>query len=231
MDAVGQERWSQAFPWLTETRMSSRLQGLLQAAELAQRSSAVQFRAMGMADLAAKADGYAARVRRDLDNPLAGRWLRHMEGELRTASTVEALLDSALSGALRMMHASYGNIQLVDPATGALRIVVQQGFTQEFLDYFSAVTDTASACGRAASDRRQVVITDVRIDPGFAPHRGMAAASGFRAVQSTPLTDMSGQLRGMLSTHQCDPGRPSEESLQLMSSYGVLIADMLSQMA
>jgi hypothetical protein len=231
MDAVGQERWSQAFPWLTRTRLSSRLQGLLTAAEQAQRSSAVQLRAMGLGDLAAKADGYAARVRRDLDNPKAARWLHEMEGELRAASTVEALLDSALTGALRVMHAPYGNIQLVDPVTGALRIVVQQGFKQEFLDYFGAVSDTASACGRAASDRCQVVITDVRNDPEFAPHRGIATASGFRAVQSTPLTDMSGQLRGVLSTHQSDPGRPPEESLQLMNSYGLLIADTLPQVA
>jgi hypothetical protein len=42
---------------------------------------------------------------------------------------------------------------------------------------------------------------------------------------------MSGQLRGVLSTHQCEPGRPPEESLQLMTSYGVLIADTLAQVA
>jgi GAF domain-containing protein len=228
MDAIGRERWSQAFPWLTGTRLGLRLQEVLRAAELAQRSSAMQLRAMGKADLAARADGYAARVRLDLDNPLGARWLHGMECELRAASTVEVLLDRALTGALRAMHATHGNIQLADPVTGALRIVVQQGFNQEFLDYFGAVSDTASACGRAAIEGSQVVIPDVRCDPGFEPHRGIAAAAGFRAVQSTPLTDRSGQLRGVLSTHYCDPGRPPEEGLELMKTYGLLIADALA---
>jgi len=231
MDAVGQERWSQAFPWLTRNSLVPRLQALLQASELAQRSSASTFRAMGRVDMAAQADGYAARVREDLDDPLAALWLHAMERDLRAAPTLDALLDSALTGALRLMGANLGNVQIVVPETGALRIATHCGFSQDFLDYFGTVSDTASACGRAAGDHSQVVIPDVAADPDFAPHRGIAAAAGFRAVQSTPLTDSSGQLRGVLSTHYPDAYRPPDESLQLMTRYGMLIANTLTPAA
>ena len=66
---------------------------------------------------------------------------------------------------------------------------------------FDVVSDDSSACGRAARDLAQVVIADVREDPGFAAHREIAGNSGFQAVQSTPLVDQDSRLLGMLSTH------------------------------
>ena len=104
------------------------------------------------------------------------------------------LLDEVLEFALTLLHAERGNIQLADPATGVLRIAAQRGFGPEFMEYFAAVTDDGSACGRAAQRHAQVVITDVTTDPGFAPHRDIARASGFRAVQSTPLVNRAGHL-------------------------------------
>ena len=231
MDTVGPERWSEAFPWLTRNRLVPRLRDLLQASELAQRSSAAALRAMGRLEMAEQADGYAARVREDLDNPLAPLWLHAMERELMAAPTLDAVLDRALTGALWLMGATRGNVQLVVPRTGVLRIAAHRGFSQDFLDYFGTVSDTASACGRAAGEQVQVVIADVGSDPGFAPHRGVAAAAGFRAVQSTPLIDASGQLRGVLSTHYPDAYRPPDESLALMRRYGALIGNTLTSAA
>jgi hypothetical protein len=127
------------------------------------------------------------------------------------ALALGALLDEVLEFALTSLHAERGNVQLADPATGALTIAAQRGFGPEFAEYFAAVTDDGSACGRAARHHAQVVITDVTTDPGFAPHREIALASGFRAVQSTPLVNRAGYLVGMLSTHY--PGRPLRRSV------------------
>jgi GAF domain-containing protein len=85
--------------------------------------------------------------------------------------------------------------------TGSLRIAVQHGFGAEFLDHFAVVGDDRSACGRAARQRAQTVIVDVNVDASFAPHRDIAASSAFRAVQSTPLTERTGRLLGVVSTH------------------------------
>jgi hypothetical protein len=74
-----------------------------------------------------------------------------------------------------------GNLQLVNRAAGGLRIVAEHGFGSEFLEYFAVVDDDRSACGRAAEFGAQTVIADVMTDPGFAPHRAIAAASGFRS--------------------------------------------------
>jgi GAF domain-containing protein len=154
-----------------------------------------------------------------------------LPGKLRVwhaAPALGALLDEVLEFALTLLHAERGNVQLVDPATGALRIAAQRGFGPEFMEYFAAVTDDRSACGRAAQHHTQVVITDVTTDPGFAPHREIALASGFRAVQSTPLMNRAGHLVGILSTHYPRPTTPPRQDLQTVKRFGALAGESLS---
>src|SRR5215467_2948312 len=172
----------------------------------------------------------AARLVRGVQPPgrQAAQVLHAALPDSRAAPTLEALLDEVLEFALTMLHAERGNVQLADPATGALRIAAQRGFSAEFVEYFAAVTDDRSACGRAAQQHAQVVITDVTTDPGFAPHREIALASGFRAVQSTPLLNREGQLVGMLSTHYPRPTTPPRRDLQIVSRFGALVGDSLS---
>jgi GAF domain-containing protein len=146
------------------------------------------------------------------------------------APALGAALDQVLEFALTLLHAERGNIQLADPATGVLRIAAQRGFGTEFMEYFAAVTDDGSACGRAAKQHAQVVITDVTTDPGFAPHRDIALASGFRAVQSTPLVNRAGHLVGMLSTHYPRPTTPPRRDLQIVSRFGALAGESLSML-
>lgn len=140
----------------------------------------------------------------------------------------EALVEGALETAVSFMRADLGNIQLFDPMTGSLTIVAHDGFSPEFLEYFAVVDDDSAACGRAAETCTQIVIDNVYTDPRFAPHREIAAASGFGAVQSTPLIDYSGKLIGMLSTHFSRPHRPSDRDLGIMARYGDYLGEVLS---
>jgi GAF domain-containing protein len=142
--------------------------------------------------------------------------------------SLSRVLDTALETALSLLRADLGNIQITDPAAGALRIAVQAGLSAEFLQYFAVVSDDSSACGRAACDLAQVVIADVRDDPRFAAHREIAASSGFQAVQSTPLVDQGSRLLGMLSTHYPRPYRPPATELAVMRQLGVLIGQVMS---
>ena len=137
------------------------------------------------------------------------------------------LLDEVLDFGLELLHADRGNVQLADPVTRELRIAAQRGFGADFLDYFAVVADDGSACGRAARRSAQVVIADVVTDPGFAPHRDIASAFGFRAVQSTPLIDGSGRLVGMVSTHYPRPISLPGPELQIMARAGTLIGTWL----
>jgi hypothetical protein len=138
------------------------------------------------------------------------------------------LFGKVLEGALSLSGADRGNVQLLDPAAGSLVIVAEHGFGAEFLDYFAVVDDDRSACGRAARRQAQTVIVDVTTDPGFAPHRAIAAASGFRAVQSTPLIDRAGHLIGVVSTHYRCPHYLRKRDRQVMKRYGELAGQVVA---
>jgi len=229
---VGHRQWCQAFPQLARAGLSGKLRSLLQQAEAAQLQSASLFRALGREDRARRAEQFAAWTRLELDEPELVQRLHVVTKGLRDASGLGLLLNRTLDGALSLLRADRGNVQVLDPATGSLRIVAQHGFDADFLDYFAVVADDSSACGRAAAHGTQTVIADVNIDPRFMPHREIAAASGFRAVQSTPLSDHAGRVLGMVSIHYPRPYRPPDRELLLMRRFGqkvgAIMADHLS---
>jgi hypothetical protein len=229
MDAPGDDpRWSEAFPWLARTGQDRRLRRLLEEAETLHRRSAARLRAHGREDLARRSEQYAAWARSDLDHPRAARLLFAVTRNLRETGRPGSLFAKALEGALTLAGADRGNLQVLDPVTGSLRIAAQYGFGAEFLDYFAVVDDDGSACGRAARERAQTVIADVDLDARFAPHRDIAAASAFRAVQSTPLIGRTGRLLGVVSTHYPRPHRGSARDLEIMQRYGELVGQILT---
>ena len=174
---------------------------------------------------ARRAGHLSSFVRFGLDEPVAIGRLQGAAEQLRDTSRLDVLLPKILDGALSLMGADLGNVQLLDPTSGVLNIVTQSGFGSEFVEYFTAVDDDHSACGRAARHGAQTVIADVTTDAGFAPHREIAAAAGFRAVQSTPLTDSAGRLIGMVSTHSRLPGPPSGRDLRILELYADLAGE------
>jgi GAF domain-containing protein len=230
VDSLGDDpRWSEAFPWLARTGQDRKLRRLLEETEAVHRSSAFRLRGLGRDDLARQAEQFAAWARLDLDEPLLARRLYAVTRDLREISQLGLLLAKALEGALDLAGADRGNVQVFDAGTGTLRIAVQHGFGAEFLDHFAVVDDDGSACGRAARQRAQTVIADVRTDASFAPHRHIAASSAFCAVQSTPLTDRTGRLVGVVSTHYPRPHSPPARDLEVLKRYGYLVGQIMTQ--
>ena len=213
-------RWTEAFPGLAQAGQDRKLRRLLEESEILHRSSAARLRAFGLEDLARRAEQFAEWIRLDLDEPQATRQLYLATRKLRQVPRLGMLFARILEEALTLAGADRGNVQILDPATGSLRIVAQCGFGAEFLEYFAVVDDGGSACGRAARERAQTVIVDVGTDVPFAPHRDIAAASAFRAVQSTPLTARTGRLLGVVSTHYPRPYAPSGRDLEILKRYG-----------
>jgi hypothetical protein len=198
--------------------------------EAVYRDPVTQLPLVGEEMLARRVDHFASSVQFGLHERAAMRRLHKLTKDLGTISRLDSLLPTVLAGALSLMKADLGNIQIVDPAAGTLRIVTQAGFGPEFLEYFAVVGDgDGSACGRAATQCAQTVVADVRSDPGFAPHRDIAAASGFRGVQSTPLVDYAGHLIGMVSTHFRRPYRPADRELRIMELYGDLAGEVVTR--
>jgi hypothetical protein len=191
-------------------------------------SAADRLREMGRDEPARRAERFAAGVRFDLNEPQAARRVYAAAGKLRRVARPGLLFGEVLEGALSLAGADRGNLQLLNPMTGSLRIVAEHGFGAEFLEYFAVVEDDRSACGRVVKCQAQTVIADITTDPGFAPHRAIAAASGFRAVLSTPLIGLDGRLMGVISTHYPHPYYPSARERQVMTRYGELAGRVMA---
>lgn len=127
-------------------------------------------------------------------------------------------LDFLLTAALNVTG-DMGNLQLVDPATGSLKIVSQSGFDTRFLDFFNATPEGRAACGTALLRRRRIVVENVAADPIFAGTRSrrIVLDAGARAVHSTPILNAVGDPLGVLSCHYFKPTRPSGPCLRAIA--------------
>jgi GAF domain-containing protein len=228
VDTSGAGLWPWDFPERNAAGPSLTLQRALGDTEAALLRSAARLHASGREARARRVERLAGWARFDLDEPVVAQELYAAAARLRHMRRVEPLADQVLEQVLSLARADRGNVQLADPASGALAITAQHGFDAEFLDHFRVVDDDRSACGRAARHGAQLVITDVSIDPGFEPHREIAAAAAFRAVQSTPLADSIGRVIGVVSTHYPCPYAPPDRNLRIIKRYADLVGQVLA---
>ena len=177
-----------------------------------------------------RAEAESLRLKDELVAELAAMTRLHkFSTRLLANHELQPLLEEVLNATIALQSADFGNVQLYNPETRALEIVAQRGFRQDFLDHFSSVRESGSACGQALQRGERVIIEDVQTDPGFEPYRPIAASAGFRAVQSTPMFSRSGEPLGMISTHFRQPHRPSEHDLRVTDVYARQAADMIER--
>jgi PAS domain S-box-containing protein len=157
--------------------------------------------------------------------------LHALSTRLLASTDLRTALGDVLQEAIRTSRADFGNIQLYNPQEHALQIIAQQGFREDFLDYFRLVRlDEGSACAQAMQSGERIIIEDVEKDPSYERHRRIAAAAGYRAVQSTPLKSRKGAVVGMLSTHFRQPHRPSERDQRLLDLHARHAADLVERL-
>ena len=124
------------------------------------------------------------------------------EKDIDKWSSFAAQLQGLLNAAITADGASKGNVQLFNPYLDGLQIVAHHGFDKSFLQQFGLVRwDEPTACGRAYRFGLRIVIPDISVDHFYAPYLSIARASGYRAVQSTPIVQLDGSVIGVLSTH------------------------------
>jgi PAS domain S-box-containing protein len=147
--------------------------------------------------------------------------LHRITMRLTATFDLESVLHEVLDATMELQQAQFGDIQLYDKTSGALKIVAHRGVDQRFLDYFETVdaSDT-STCGLALKASVRVIVEDVNTSADYLPHREIAALTGYRGVQSTPLLHPNtGKPIAMLSTMFRQPYRPSHRELQLTDLY------------
>ncbi len=140
-------------------------------------------------------------------------------------SDLNAVLREVLEAAIEIARADMGNIQLVDPSTGNLKIAVHRGFDPPFLRFFETVPGETTACGTAME---RILVEDVESSSILnAKSRQAILDAGARALQTTPLITRSGKLLGMISTHFRRRHEPDESDLQMLDVLARQCADLI----
>jgi PAS domain S-box-containing protein len=140
------------------------------------------------------------------------------------------VLNEVLEGAIELLNADMGHIQVLQPARGGLELASHRGIHQEVLDLIRDVSAVPySACARALRSGQRTVVEDTETDPRYIPIRVVARKAGYRSVQSTPIMSSDGKPLGVLSTHCRLARRPAEEDLRLLDLYVRLAADIIER--
>ncbi len=174
-----------------------------------------------------------AALRRRLARDLDAMTRLHRLGALFVqAGNLESVLTEIVDTAIAIVDADFGNIQLLDPASGDLRIRAQRGFSPEWLDFWSRVAVGQGCCGTALQHGERMIVEDVEQSPIFVgtPALDIQRAAGVRAVQSTPLITRSGTPVGMFSTHWRTPHQPDERTRRLLDLLARQAADIIERM-
>ncbi len=167
------------------------------------------------------------RLRADLD---AMTRLQRLGWLIVGHDELEPVLGEIVDAAMAIAGADFGNIQLIDPASGRLRIAAQRGFDKWWLEYWDEVGAGLGCCSVALDRGERVIVEDVTASPMFAgPALDIQLRANVRAVQSTPLIGRSGRPLGMFSTHYRTRHRPDDRSLRLLDLLARQAADIIER--
>lgn len=151
---------------------------------------------------------------------------------VRGDENFQSCLESILNVALTVTSAEMGALRLLDPATGSLKIIVQQGLDQSLLDTFGTLRqDEALAYGLALRAGERFVVEDIALSdairaPGLA---GTLINAHVRAFQSTPMITSSGAFVGAVSTCYSRPYRPTPHQFNLLDLLAHEAADYVQR--
>ena len=144
---------------------------------------------------------------------------------------LEPILGQVVETAIAICGADFGNIQLIEPESGDLRIKAQRGFPEWWLDFWDRVSVGTGTCGTALARGERVIVEDVEQSLIFAGKPGLEIQrrAGVRAVQSTPLVSRSGKPLGMFSTHYRSPHRFDQRVLAHLDLLARQAADIIER--
>ena len=156
--------------------------------------------------------------------------LNELSTRLWRCRDLQSGLNEMLGAVVDLLGADKAHVQLLD-ADGKLNIVAQRGFSDEFLETFSAVPlEGNSASERALRCRERVIVEDVERLPARGSTQALARAGGYSALISIPLPGAAdGAAQGVLSMHFRNPHRPSDAQLRRLDLYVRQASDFLDR--
>jgi signal transduction histidine kinase/CheY-like chemotaxis protein len=146
-------------------------------------------------------------------------------------ATLQEIMTEILDAAVDLTEADFGTIQLIEPATGRLKVAAKRGFSKAFVEFWDVLTMDPGACGTALNKKTRIIVEDVERSEIFAGTKslGVLLESGVRAVQSTPLVGRTGEVLGIFSTNYRNPHRPDARTLEWLDLLARQAADLIEQ--
>ncbi|GJE42370.1 PAS domain-containing sensor histidine kinase [Methylobacterium soli] len=155
--------------------------------------------------------------------------LRDLADRLVTEENVETIYEEILSAAIAVMQAHAGTVQVYNPETKSLVLLVARNFERAMTDHFHRVdAGSRTACGIAlrTSKRTFIDFGDDDTEEASVLH----AEAGYGSAQATPLVSRTGTPLGMLNTHwRTSRHRPSERQLRYLDLLARQAADLIDQ--
>lgn len=114
-------------------------------------------------------------------------------------------------------------VSLIDEG-GHLKLLAAPDLPQWYCDAIEdlEVGPVTGSCGTAAWLGEQVNVSDIRVDPLWAPYREIAAALKYRSVWSTPIKGSDGTVEGVFAFYSVSPIAPK--------AFHVRIVDICAQL-
>ncbi len=153
--------------------------------------------------------------------------LQSLSTRLVQVGDFQSLLRQILSAATEFTGTRKGNIQVYDPVTKRLEVLIDQGFGESGAGEPVPLAVTEEV----ARKLERVILEDVSRDPGLMTTRDLEVLlkDGVRAIQSTPLISRDGHLLGLLNNHFTSPYRPGERELRYLDLLARMTADFLER--
>lgn len=140
--------------------------------------------------------------------------LHELSTRLLAINDLRQQLQVILEAAAEFHGTNRGLMSLLD-SENMLEVEASIGFSAEALSRLVNVPLGTGACGNACALKRRVVVQDTETDEVSAPCRALSRVEGFRAVHSTPIVNLAGEVMGALSVHWAEPRVPTEREIRL----------------
>ncbi|SIN77987.1 GAF domain-containing protein [Singulisphaera sp. GP187] len=170
-----------------------------------------------------------SRIKDELAVQLADMTQLHaLSARLSNSLELPAVLEQVLAAVTSLQGTDRGVLMLYDRDLDLMSTAASVGFSEGPLDVVERVTTSLQESGTvSAIISGGIIVEDLEADPVFAPHLAAALNAGCRAVSSTPLLTVGGELVGTIATYFDRPHRPSDRETRLVELYGRQAAEFI----
>jgi PAS domain S-box-containing protein len=150
---------------------------------------------------------------------------------IRTASTLEAALDSVLHAACELLAAPKGTIQVREQLSPPFRLCSVVGFDRAQPDKIPRLDlEPPSTFATALREGKRTVLSDGQSADQPPPFKNPHSIKEFRAAQFTPLRTRDDRLIGVLATYWPSPALPSEREFQILDLYAREAVELIERL-